>query len=56
MITLTPEAMLLLSLLIQNTITALINQVGSMTPEEVTSAIPIEQARNAKLMAEIASH
>jgi len=56
MVTLTPEAMLLLSLLIQNAIAAIINQVSSMTPEEIALLTPVEQYRNTRLIAEIASH
>ena len=55
-IVLTQEVMLLINLLVQNAIAAIFNQVSTMTPEEITAAIPVEQMRNQKLIGEIESH
>ena len=47
---------LLINLLVQNAIAAIFNEVASMTPEQIDAAIPVEQIRNQKLIAEIESH
>lgn len=55
-IVITKPMELLINLLIQNAISAIFNQVASMTPDEVNAAIPVEQARNRSLISEIESH
>jgi hypothetical protein len=55
-IVLSQEAFLLAQLLIQNAISAIYNKVASMTPEEVTAAIPLEELRHQRIIDETKSH
>lgn len=55
-ILLTPQAWLLFNLLVTNAITAIMNEVQQMTPEQIEAGIPVEEARKAKNMAELGSH
>lgn len=55
-IVLSPQAMLLFNLLLQNAITLALNQISKMTPDEINRAIPVEEARNKTLTDELNSH
>lgn len=55
-VTLTPQAILLLNLLIQNAITLAFNKVSGMTPEEIAKETPIQEARNKTLTEELYGH
>lgn len=52
-ITLTPTQMLLLELLISNAIRAAMNEVASLTPDEIEARIKFEQKRKDELLARL---
>ena len=55
-IILTPEAILLLTLLVNNAIREAMDKIGSMTPEEVDAALLSEEHRKMDLMAKLNQH
>lgn len=52
----TPEMLLYLTLGIDNAVATLINQVGKMTPEEISAGIIVEEGRKKQLMEKIDAH
>lgn len=52
----TPEMLLYLTLGIDNAVATLINQVGKMTPEEISAGIIVEEGRKKQLMEKVDAH
>ncbi len=55
-IVMTPEMLLYLTLGIDNAIAALVNQIATMTPEEIAAGIIVEEGRQKQLMERVNTH